>query len=902
MDYNKSMQSKPEHRPDPDELLTRVQREAQQAPRGKLKVFLGYAAGVGKTYAMLEAAHQRKQEGMDVVVGYVETHGRAETEARLVGLEVLPRKQDIYRGIQVTEMDVDAVLTRRPQLVLVDELAHTNAPGSRHLKRYQDVEELLAAGIDVYTTLNIQHLESLNDIIVQITGVTVRETIPDSVLEQVTELELTDLPPDELLLRLREGKVYIPEQAAQAIRNFFRKGNLTALRELSMRLAARRVDDQMRDYMQAKAIPGPWLAAERLLVGVSAHPQAERLVRSTYRLAEELKTEWLAVYVETPDHTRLSPEERERIARTLSLAEELGGQSITLPGRSVPEALHEYSKKHNVTKIILGKPLRPRWKEILFGSVVDSLVRMSGEIDVYVISVPHDSKPVPQEKSWQPHRPWSSYLWAISLVLAATGTGALFQRTISPTNLVMVYLLAVVIAAVFLGRGPSILSSFISVLVFDYIFVPPYFTFAVSDTEYILTFIGLLGVGLVISELTARVRDQAEAAQRRAAETSILYSLSRDLSIAEGLEAIIQAVTDNVSQTFGREVIVFLPDAKGKDTLKISSKSADFSLDENEFAVATWAFKNDLVAGRGTDTLSDSTGRYIPLKTPRGVVGILGIKPKIEGDYLTPEQRRLLETFSRQAALAIERAQLAEQAQEAQLLQTTEKLQTALLNSISHDLRTPLVSITGVLSSLSDGKQAMDDETYRDLVETALNEADRMNRLVGNLLNMTRLESGVMRVTRQPGDIQDAIGTALESFGDALGKREISTDIDENLPLVAMDFVLIVQVLVNLVDNALKYSEPDTPVGIQAHQMGKEVHLIVSDRGIGIPESDLDHIFEKFFRVERPENIGGTGLGLSISRGIIEAHGGRIWAKNRPGGGTQVTFSLPLSSPPEEKK
>lgn len=896
------MQSKPDHRPDPDELLTRVQREAQQAPRGKLKVFLGYAAGVGKTYAMLEAAHQRKQEGMDVVVGYVETHGRAETEARLVGLEVLPRKQDIYRGIQVTEMDVDAVLARRPQLVLVDELAHTNAPGSRHLKRYQDVEELLAAGIDVYTTLNIQHLESLNDIIVQITGVTVRETIPDSVLEQVTELELTDLPPDELLLRLKEGKVYIPEQAAQAIRNFFRKGNLTALRELSMRLAARRVDDQMRDYMKAKAIPGPWPAAERLLVGVSAHPQAERLIRSTYRLAEELKTEWLAVYVETPDHTRLSPEERERIARTLSLAEQLGGQSITLPGRSVPEALLEYSKKHNVTKIILGKPLRPRWKELMFGSVVDSLVRMSGEIDVYVISVPHDSKPVPQEKSWQPHRPWSSYLWAISLVLAATGAGALFQRTISPTNLVMVYLLAVVIAAVFLGRGPSILSSFISVLVFDYIFVPPYFTFAVSDTEYILTFIGLLGVGLVISELTARVRDQADAAQRRAAETSILYSLSRDLSIAEGLEAIIQAVTDNVSQTFGREVIVFLPDAKGKETLKISSKSADFSLDENEFAVATWAFKNDLVAGRGTDTLSDSTGRYIPLKTPRGVVGILGIKPKIEGDYLTPEQRRLLETFSRQAALAIERAQLAEQAQEAQLLQATEKLQTALLNSISHDLRTPLVSITGVLSSLSDGKQAMDDETYRDLVETALNEADRMNRLVGNLLNMTRLESGVMRVTRQPGDIQDAIGTALESFGDALGKREISIDIDENLPLVAMDFVLIVQVLINLVDNAIKYSEPDTPVVIQAHQMGKEVHLIVSDRGIGIPESDLNHIFEKFFRVERPENIGGTGLGLSISRGIIEAHGGRIWAKNRPGGGTQVTFSLPLSSPPEEKK
>ncbi len=902
MDYNNIVKSGSDSRPDPDDLLSRVQHEEQQAPRGRLKIFLGYAAGVGKTYAMLEAAHQRKREGVDVVVGYVETHGRVETEARLVGLEVLPRKQETYRGIAMTELDVDAVLKRRPQLVLVDELAHTNTPGSRHPKRYQDVEELLAVGIDIYTTLNIQHLESLNDVIAQITGVTVRETIPDSVLDQVTEIELTDLPPDELLVRLEEGKVYVPEQAAQAIHNFFRKGNLTALRELTMRLAAKRVDDQMRDYMKTKAIPGPWPAAERLLVGISPHPLAERLVRSTYRLADDLNTEWLAVYVETPAHSRLTPEQRDRISRTLLLADELGGRSLTLPGRSVPEALLQYAREHNVTKIILGKPLRSRWKELLFGSVVDELIRMSGNIDINIISVPGDLEQERRNVAWQPHHPWGRYLWAIFLVLVATGIGALFQHNVSPTNLVMVYLLTVVVAAVYLGRGPSILVSFLSVLAFDFIFVPPYYTFAVSDTEYILTFIGLLGVGLVISELTARVRDQAEAARRREAETSILYTLSRDLSVAEGLDAIISAVTGSVSQTFGREAVVLLPNSKGKDTLKEYTKSADFSLDENEMAVAAWSLKHGQIAGRGTDTLPASIGRYIPLITPRGAVGVLAVKPKDEGNQMTLDQRRLLETFSRQAALAIERAQLAEQAKEAELLHATEKLQSALLNSISHDLRTPLVSITGALSSLSDGGVAMDPQIHQDLVDTARDEADRMNRLVGNLLNMTRLEAGAMRVTKQPGDVQDAIGTALENLGDTLRDRKVAIDIEENSPLVPMDFVLIVQVLVNLIDNALKYSNLESPVEIQTRQVGKDLHVSVKDRGIGIPVEDLDHIFEKFYRVERPEKIGGTGLGLSISRGIIEAHGGLIWAENRPGGGASITFSLPMQEIPKVVK
>jgi two-component system sensor histidine kinase KdpD len=902
MDYNNFVKSAHDSRPDPDVLLSRVQREEQQKPRGKLKIFLGYAAGVGKTYAMLEAAHQREQEDVDVAVGYVETHGRGETEARLSGLEVLPRRQVSYRGITLSEMDVDSVLRRQPQLVLVDELAHTNPPGSRHPKRYQDVDELLTSGIDVYTTLNIQHLESLNDVIAQITGITVHETIPDSVLDQVTEIELTDLPTDELLIRLQEGKVYVPEQAAQAIQKFFRKGNLTALRELTMRLAAKRVDDQMRDYMKDKAIPGPWPAAERLLVGVSQHPLAERLVRSTYRLADELDAEWLAVNVETPRQTRLSPEQRERIGRTLLLAEELGGRSLTLTGRSVPDSLLQYALEHNVTKIIVGKPIRPHWRDILFGSIVDKLIRMSGNIDIYITSVPRGLEPTRYEVAWQPHNPWNRYLWAICLVLAATGVGALFQRMIAPTNLAMVYLLTVVVAAVFLGRGPSILVSLLSVLAFDFFFVPPFYTFAVTDTEYILTFIGLFGVGLVISELTARVRDQAEAAQRRELDSSTLYALSRDLSTAEGLEAIIRAVTDNVSQTFGREVVLFLPDSKEKQSLKLINQSPDFVLDENELAVAAWSFKFGQIAGRGTDTLSASTGRYIPLKTPRGIVGVLGVKPKDEKSQMNSDQRRLLETFSSQAALAIERAQLATQAQETQLLQATERLQTALLNSISHDLRTPLVSITGALSSLSDGGAAMEPHIHQALVDTARGEADRMNRLVGNLLNMTRLEAGAMLVAKQPGDIQDAIGTALENFDESLRERKVTVDVAKNISLVPMDFVLVVQVLVNLVDNALKYSNAESPVEIRARQGDEEIFVSVSDRGIGIPADDLERIFEKFYRVETPGKISGTGLGLSISRGIIESHGGHIWAEIRPGGGTTITFSLPLIEMREVEK
>ncbi len=880
-------------RPNPDELLARIQAEEQQQARGRLKIFLGYAAGVGKTYAMLEAAHQRKAEGIDLVVGYVETHSRAETEAMLRNLEVIPRRQVEYRGVVLPEMDVDAVLARCPQLVLVDELAHANAPGSCHPKRHQDVEELLANGIDVYTTLNVQHLESLNDVVAQITGVTVRETIPDGVIDEATELELIDLPPDELLQRLKEGKVYVPEQAARAIQKFFRAGNLTALRELTMRRAAERVDDQMRAYMQTRAIPGPWPAKDHLLVCVSPSPLSERLVRTTRRLADELDAEWSVAYVETHEHSRLSQAEKDRIARTLHLAEELGGKVITLPGHSMAEVVLNYARKHNVTKIIAGKPVRPRWYELLRGAVVDQIIRESGPIDVYIISGAPDAKrSVPIEtEALQPHRPWLRYLESLLLVGAGTVLSALVHPLFSPANLVMIYLLTVVIAAIYLGRGPSLLAAVLSVLAFDFFFVPPRLTLVVSNSEYLLTFLALLVVSLVISNLAVRVREQAESAERREAQTAELYALSRDLAVAVDLDGIMRAVLTHISQTLGREVVVLLPEGS---TVKPRALSPGFTLSENELAVATWAFQHGQSAGRGTDTLPAASVHYLPLRTARGVVGVLGVKPSDPNHRLSPDQRRLLDAFASQAALAIERARLAEQARQAEVLQATEKLQTALLNSISHDLRTPLVSITGALSSLQEDDIELDDATRRSLVENAREEAERLNRLVGNLLSMTRIESGALRVVFEPSDIQDVIGVALEQVSDRLPDSRVVVQVPNDLPLVLVDFVLIVQVLVNLLDNAIKYSAADTPIEIAVHPAVAFLEVEVRDRGMGIPRDDLSRVFDKFYRVQRPESVSGTGLGLSICKGIVEAHGGFIVAENRPGGGTIITFALPL--------
>lgn len=881
-------------RPDPDELLKNL--DAETHSRGKLKIFLGYAAGVGKTYAMLEAAHQRKAQGIDIIVGYIEAHKRKETEELVEGLEVLPRKQVEYRGTTLPEMDVDGVLARKPKIVLVDEFAHTNASGSRHPKRYQDVQEILDAGIDVYTTLNIQHLESLNDVVAQVTGVVVKETVPDSAIDQAAEIEVIDLPPDELLTRLNEGKVYIPEQASRAIDKFFRKGNLTALREMSLRRAAERVDDQMRAYMQTRAIPGPWAAGERLLVCISPSPLSERLVRTARRLADELNAEWITLFVETPQSASMSESKRERVSNILQLSEDLGARSYTVTSsgsiESVSQVVIDFAHKNNITKIVAGKPLRPRWQEILRGSLVDSLIHKSGDIDVYVVtsadapSFPADENPL------KLHSSVNRYMWSLLLVGLATGFGFLIGGRLEPTNLVMVYLLAVVVTAIYLGRGPAILASLLGVAAFDFLFIEPYFTFAVSDTQYIITFIALFLVGIVISQLAVRASEQAEAARQREAETAELYDLSRDLASSADIESILSQLKKHLQQTFERTIAVLLPN---EDRLEIRISSDDLKLSDEEVAVADWVYRHAEPAGRHTNTLPAAQLRYLPLKTARGVVGVLGIGKLNTSDLdLTPAKRRLMESFANQGAQAIERALLEEQTQKISLMQSAEKLQNALLNSISHDLRTPLVSITGALTALDENYVGLDETSRNTLIENARGEADRLNRLVGNLLNMTRIESGAIKLNVEPSDVQDLIGTAIEQLGWRISKHQIKTNIPVDFPLVQMDFTLMVQVIVNLMENAVKYSPENSLIEISASVLDSKAHLKISDRGVGIPSEDLTRIFDKFHRVQRPENVSGTGLGLSISKGIVEAHGGTIRAMNRESNGTVIEIELPL--------
>jgi two-component system sensor histidine kinase KdpD len=658
-----------------------------------------------------------------------------------------------------------------------------------------------------------------------------------------------------------------------------------------MRRAAERVDDQMLSYMETRAIPGPWPAGERLLVCISPGTDSERLIRTARRLADELKADWYAIYVETPQQAGLSAAQRDRVNRMLRLAEDLGAKSISLPGHSVVETVTDYARSHNVTKIIIGKSRRSHWYDFLRRSVADELILESGPIDVYFVNSEAQSSIKQSERVWQPHRPWRRYLWGIALVAVTTGVCALVAPYISPTNLVVIYLLSTVIAAVFLGRGPAILAAFLGVAAFDFFFVPPRLTMAVTDTEYILTFFGLLAVSLVVSYLTTQVREQAEAAQRREAQTAALYELGRDLTATVGLEAVAKTIIAHISQTFSREVAIFLPEG---GRLKLYDSSPGLEVAENELAVATWAFEHGLIAGRGTDTLPDASMHYQPLKTTHGVIGVLGVKPANPNSYMSPDERRTLDAFVNQVALAIEGARLAEQGRQTELLEATEKLQTALLNSISHDLRTPLVSITGALSSLDEAGPELDEEVRRSLIETAREEAERLNRLVGNLLDITRLEAGAMRLHLEACDVQELIGSSLEQIGTPLKNRKVKVEIPPKLPLVPLDFVLFSRVLVNVIDNALKYSPADMAIEIKARTSDHTLEIIVADRGEGIPDEDLEHIFDKFYRVQQPDNVSGTGLGLSISRGIVEAHGGTIKAGNRRGGGAIFTICLPL--------
>jgi len=881
-----------EKRPSPEAMLKLAKAEEAKDGRGKLKIFLGYAAGVGKTFAMLEAAWQRRLEEREVVAAYVESHGRFETDSLLAGLEIIPRARIDYKGVTLQEMDIDAVLGRKPQLALVDELAHTNAPGSRHEKRWQDVEELLAAGIDIYTTVNIQHFESLNDIVAQITGVKVQETVPDRLLDETSEIRLVDIPPEELLQRLREGKVYIPEQAARAAEKFFKPGNLIALRELSMRRAAARVDEEMRSYMEIRSIAGPWPVTERLLVCISGSPYSEQLIRTTRRLSDETKAPWHTVYIETPGGSKHIRENREQVWRYLRLAESLGSELATLTATSVSQALIDYAVKNNVTKIIVGKPTKPRWLEFLQPPLVDQIIRLSGTIDVYVVSIA-DAEKKPKASVAQPSKPvpWSGYMKSMALVIAASVLCELVRPFLAPTNLVMIYLLAVVLAATRLGLKPAIMTAFLSVLFFDFFFVPPRFSFTVYDPEYLLTFAALFTVGVVISTLVSQTRERAEAIRQREVQTSSLYYLSRDLAAAADVEGISRAVIKNVEESLEARMAVLLVEGKN---LELKAASHDLHLDIKELAVADWSFSNRMPAGRGTETLISASLLYLPLQTTAGVLGVFGIKLKGKADFESPEHRRLLNAFVSQATLAIERVQLVKQAEQAKILQAREGLERALLNSISHDLRTPLMSITVALDNLWEKGAQIAEKVRCDLLITAREEAGRLNRFVGNLLDMTRLEAGAIQLKEVPCDAQDLVGCALAALERRIGARKIDVRLPSDIPAVGMDLALMTQVLVNLLDNALKYSPPDKSIEIAARTNDGKLIMEIADQGPGVPEDDLTRVFDKFYRIPIPEGAGGTGLGLTICKGIVEAHGGDIRAENQTGGGLRVIITLPI--------
>lgn len=885
-----------DERPDPEELLEAARREEKARRRGKLKIFFGYAAGVGKTYAMLEAARQRKAEGVDVVVGYVETHGRKETEALLEGLEVIPRRRVPYRNVVLEEMDLDAILARRPELVLVDELAHTNAPGSRHLKRYQDVEELLDAGIHVYTTLNVQHLESLNDVVAQITGIRVRETVPDRIFDEADEIELIDLPPEELLKRLQEGKVYIPEQAERAMRKFFRPGNLLALRELALRRTAQRVDREMRAYMVTHGIPGPWPAGERVLVCVGPTPMAERLVRTASRLAAHLDAEWFALYVETPADRERAAAERELAWRALRLAEELGGKAVTVPGLDVAAEIIHYARAHNITKIVLGKSPAPRWRDLLGTSIVDRVLRHSEGVDVYVISARGGTS---RRAPWRARRtPGAArdVLAGTALVAAVTAAGHLVLHRIAAVNLVMFYLLAVVVAGLRWGQASAVVASVLSVLAFDFFFVPPRLSFAVSDAQYLITFAALLTVALTVGSLTGRLREQVELARQREQENAVIYALTSALVTAHTVDEIAHTVVREM-QRLGWQAALLLPD--DKSTLRVVAASPGLDLDEKERAAATWTFAHGQPSGRGESTLPGARARYLPLRAGKGVLGVLAVAGLDEAKIHRPDHRRVLEALAAQVATAIERAQLAEEARHAQLASEAERLYTILLNSISHDLRTPLAAIIGALSALTRAEHAPEDPARRELLETAREEAERLNRLVGNLLDITRLQAGRPQLLLEWCDLEDVVSHALDEMAPHLKDRPVHVRSEPGLPLVRADHGLMAQVLVNLLDNAVKYSPPGSPIEIALRTVDGEVCVQVADRGYGIPEQHRERVFEKFYRVEQPGSPPGTGLGLAICKAAVEAHGGRIRLEPRPGGGTVVTFCLPAAQEQE---
>ena len=875
-----------------------ARRENDQA--GRLKIFVGAAPGVGKTYEMLQSAHAKRKAGADVVVGVVETHGRAETEALLQGLEILPRKRISYKDQIIEEMDLDALIARRPKIALVDELAHTNAPGSRHPKRYLDVEELLSHGIDVYTAVNIQHIESLNDVVAQITHVRVRETVPDSVFDRADAIELIDLTPDDLIQRLKEGKVYVPKQAERALQHYFSPGNLTALRELALRRTAERVDEQLLTHMQANAIAGPWAAGERILVCLSEDPRAAGLVRYTKRLSDRLHAPWTAVSIETRRSLQLTDEQRDRLADTMRLAESLGGEALTIPGvgRRIADDLINFAQGNNVTQIIIGKTTRSRWFEILRGSVVHDLVRRAGNITVHVIAGEDLPNPAtkPAVQTAARVEPFNPRLYLMSLLIVAIGLGAaeLIQPWFGIENVDLVFLTAVVVVAVRYGLFPSLFASVIASLCYNFFFLPPVYTFTITDPTNVAAFFFFMLIALLVSNVAARVRIQADTAIGRVRTTESLYAFSRKLAGTATLDDVLWATAYQIALMLKVRVVLLMPE-DGVLTVKAGYPPED-QLDKADLAAANWAWGNDRAAGRGSDTLPGAKRLFLPMRTGRGLIGAIGIDNDKTGPLLTPDQRRLLDALVDQGALAIERVLLVEDMDSVKRTVESERLRSALLTSISHDLKTPLASVLGAASTMRDLAGNLTEAQKRDLLGTVIDESERLNRFIANLLDMTKLESGAIVPNTARQDVSEIVGSALRRASKILLEHKISLELAADLPMLELDAVLFEQVLFNLLDNAAKYAPVGTTISIQAVRDRDSVSLHILDEGNGIPPTELESVFDKFYRVQKGDHVRpGTGLGLAISRGFVEAMHGTISAANRTDrSGAVLTIRLPI--------
>lgn len=894
-----------EARPDPDRLLAQVQAEEARAKRGRLRIFFGASAGVGKTYSMLEAARAARSAGTDVVVGYVEPHGRVETERLLEGLETLPTVAVRYRGIVRRELDLDAALERRPAILLVDELAHSNPTGGepppRHPKRWQDIEELLDAGIDVWTTVNVQHLESLNDLITQITGVRQRETLPDRVFDEADEVELIDLPPDDLLARLHAGKVYVPDEAANALERFFRKPNLLALREISLRRVADRVEAAARASVPADRLSRPRLAGERILVATGPDAQSEQLVRAGKRLADALDADWTVVYVETPALLKLSEAQRNRRIELLRLGESLGAETVTLDGPTATEALLEYAETRNATRIIVGSPKRFGLKALRRPSTATELARRARGFDVITVA-PADraaqARPRGAAADGMPAQiRWDRYAWAVVVSGVCTALAFAMYPRFERVNLVMVYLLGVTIAGLRLGRGPSVLTTVLNVAAFDFCFVPPRFDFAVSDAQYLLTFAVMLIVGLVIANLMASVRQQTRVAGARERRTALLYAMSRELAATRGLAQMARVAVHHVAEVFRCRAVVLLPDAAGKLHYPAEPPQAQ-SLRGADLAVAQWVADHGRQAGLGTDTLPAAPALYVPLGDAERRLGVLAVLPGNARRVLLPEQRHLLETFAGQIGIALERAQLAERAESVRVAAERETLRNTLLASISHDLRTPLAAMAGAGSTLAERGPSLDEATRRSLARSIETRACEMSELISNVLDLMRLESGRLALRLDWQMLDDLLQAAIATVGPRLAPYRIDVQLAAALPPVHVDAALVVKVFINLLDNVIKYTPQGTRVTISAAVDGPFARVTVDDDGPGLPAGDPERLFEKFQRGAEEGTAVGVGLGLAICRAIVRAHGGEIEARGRPDGGARFELTLPITPPP----